>query len=47
LALDRNRIVWVTHEGDKEVRYHSEPDAGLMKRVKSQVIGWLPIEWLL
>jgi putative cardiolipin synthase len=23
------------------------PTAGFMKRVKAQVIGWLPIEWLL
>jgi putative cardiolipin synthase len=47
VELDGHRLVWVTHENGKEVRYHSEPDAGLMKRVKSQVIGWLPIEWLL
>ena len=37
----------MTHEGDKEVRYHSEPEAGFMKRIKAQVISWLPIEWLL
>jgi putative cardiolipin synthase len=47
LELDHHRLVWVTHEDGQEVRYTSEPDAGLMKRVKSQVIGWLPIEWLL
>lgn len=47
VELDGHRLVWVTHEGDKEVRYHSEPEAGLMNRVKSQVIGWLPVEWLL
>ena len=27
VELDGNRLVWVTREGDKEVRYTSEPDA--------------------
>ena len=47
MELEGNRLIWVTREGDKEVRYHSEPDADLMKRIKAQVISWLPIEWLL
>ena len=47
VALDGGRLVWVTEAGGKEVRYSSEPEAGLMKRAKSTVIGWLPIEWLL
>ncbi len=47
VELDGKRLVWVTREGDKEVRYHSEPDAGLTKRIEAQVISWLPIEWLL
>jgi len=47
VELDGNRLIWVTREGDKEVRYHSEPDTDLMKRIKAQVISWLPIEWLL
>ncbi|RYE57568.1 MAG: phospholipase D family protein, partial [Hyphomicrobiales bacterium] len=47
VELDRNRLVWVTREGEKEVRYHSDPGASLMKRFKAQVISWLPIEWLL
>jgi cardiolipin synthase C len=47
LELDRNRLVWVTREGKKQVRYNSEPEAGLWKRIKAQVISWLPIEWLL
>ena len=54
--LDRNayrvelaggRLVWVTSEGDKQVRYNSEPEAGLWKRIKAQVLSWLPIENLL
>jgi putative cardiolipin synthase len=47
VELDRHRLVWVTREGDKVVRYKSEPNAGLMKKIKSTVISWLPIEWLL
>lgn len=47
VQLDGKRLIWVTREGDKEVRYRSEPDADLLKRVKAQVISWLPIEWLL
>jgi putative cardiolipin synthase len=47
VELDHHRLVWVTHEDGKEVRYHSEPDAGFTKRIKAQVISWLPIEWLL
>jgi putative cardiolipin synthase len=47
MELEGKRLVWVTHADGKEVRYYSEPDAGLMKRTKARVIGWLPIEWLL
>jgi len=47
VELDGKRLVWVTREGDKEMRYHSEPETGLWKRIKAQVISWLPIEWLL
>jgi putative cardiolipin synthase len=47
VELDHRRLVWVTQEGGKEVRYTSDPGAGFMKRVKAQVIGWLPIEWML
>ncbi|RYD49286.1 MAG: phospholipase D family protein, partial [Verrucomicrobiaceae bacterium] len=47
LALDGRRLVWRTEVDGKEVQYTSEPEAGLMKRSKSTVLGWLPIEWLL
>ena len=47
VELAGNRLVWVTREGNKQVRYDSEPDTGLWKRIKVQVISWLPIEWLL
>ena len=47
VELETNRLVWVTREGDKQVRYNSEPETGLWKRIKAQVISWLPIEWLL
>jgi cardiolipin synthase C len=47
LELDGRRLVWVTHEGDTEVRYTSEPVASRWKRFKVQVLSWLPIEWML
>jgi putative cardiolipin synthase len=47
VELEGDRLVWVTQEDGKEVRYHSEPDASFTKRMKCTVIGWLPIEWLL
>jgi putative cardiolipin synthase len=47
VTLDGNRLVWLTREGDKEVRFDSEPEAGGWKRIKAQVFSWLPIEGLL
>ena len=47
VELAGNRLVWVTREGNEQVRYDSEPETGLWKRIKVQVISWLPIEWLL
>ena len=39
--------MWVTREGKKEVRYNSEPETSLWKRVQVTVLSWLPIQWLL
>ncbi len=47
VILDGNRLVWVTREGNQEVRYTSEPATDLAKRVKATVLSWLPIESLL
>ena len=47
VELDRNRLAWVTREGDKHVRYSSEPEASLWHRIQAQVLSWLPIEGLL
>ena len=47
VELDGRRLVWVTHEGDTEVRYTSEPKASLRKRIKVGVLSCLPIEWML
>jgi hypothetical protein len=47
VELDGRRLVWVTHEGDKEVRHKSEPAASRWKRFKVKVLSWLPIEWML
>ena len=42
-----NRLEWVTREGNKQVRFDSEPEASLWKRIKVSVLSWLPIEGLL
>jgi cardiolipin synthase C len=47
LQLEGRRVVWVTQEGGEEVRFYSDPNPGTMKSVKSRVLSWLPIEWLL
>jgi putative cardiolipin synthase len=47
VELDHGRLVWVTRVGGKEVRYYSEPDTSLGKRIKARVLSWLPIEHLL
>ncbi len=47
VELVGNRLVWVTREGGKEVRFDSEPGATTGKRIKVRVLSWLPIENLL
>ena len=47
VELARNRLGWVTREGGKEVRFDSEPQSSLSKRIKVHVLSWLPIEGLL
>jgi putative cardiolipin synthase len=47
VELEGNHLVWVTREGDKEVRYNSEPGASFLKRMKVQIFSCLPIEGLL
>ena len=47
VELVGNRLGWVTREGGKEVRFDSEPEASLGKRIKVRVLSWLPIESLL
>ena len=37
----------VTREGNKQVRFNSEPEASLVKRIQVTVLSWLPIEGLL
>jgi hypothetical protein len=39
-------IASVTREGAKEVRFDSEPEASLSKRIKVRVLSWLPIQGL-
>jgi putative cardiolipin synthase len=47
VQLDRGRLVWITREDDREVRYTNEPATSFGKRLKSSVLSCLPIEGLL
>jgi cardiolipin synthase C len=47
VELVGNRLEWATREGNKQVRFDSEPEASLWKRIKVSVLSWLPIEGLL
>ena len=47
VKLEGGRLVWVTQEGDAEVRYTTEPDSTRWTRLKVRFMSWLPIEWLL
>ncbi|MFN0129099.1 MAG: phospholipase D family protein [Verrucomicrobiales bacterium] len=47
VELEGDRLVWVTREGDQEVRYTSEPNASKGKRSMSWLLSLLPIEGLL
>jgi putative cardiolipin synthase len=47
VELVQNRLAWVTREGNNQVRYGSEPEASLWKRIKVTIMSWLPIEPLL
>jgi cardiolipin synthase C len=47
VELVGNRLEWVTREGNKRVRFESEPESSLWKRIKVSVLSWLPIEGLL
>ncbi|MFZ0709051.1 MAG: phospholipase D family protein, partial [Terrimicrobiaceae bacterium] len=47
VELVGNRLLWVTREGEKQVRFNSEPEASQWKRIKVRVLSWLPIENLL
>jgi hypothetical protein len=47
VELDAHRLVWVTHEGEQGSALQLRARRRLWKRIKAQVISWLPIEWLL
>ena len=47
VELVGNHLEWVTREGNKEVRFDSEPATSFGKRAKVTILSWLPIEGLL
>jgi putative cardiolipin synthase len=47
VELEGGRLVWVTYDGDKELRHTTEPACSLSRRCKVRLISFLPIEWML
>ena len=47
VELVGNRLEWVTREGNNQVRFDSESETSLWKRIQVTVLSWLPIEGLL
>jgi len=44
VIIDDGSLVWVTEEQGQEVRYHSDPQAGLWRNVTSRFFSVLPID---
>jgi cardiolipin synthase C len=46
-AADGRNLEWIAHEGEREIRYTTEPETGAARRLWMQFLSVLPIEWLL
>lgn len=44
LKLENSKLVWITREKGKEVRYSNDPEAGIGRRVQSGLLSLLPLE---
>lgn len=47
LAADGRSLEWIDRQGDQEMRYTTEPETGVMRRLWIDFLSILPIEWLL
>jgi putative cardiolipin synthase len=47
LAADGRSLEWIDRQGDQEIRYTTEPETQLMRRLWIDFLSLLPIEWLL
>jgi len=47
VELVGNRLEWLTREGNNQVRFETEPETSLLKRIKVSILSCLPIEGLL
>jgi putative cardiolipin synthase len=47
LAADGQSLEWIGLEAGREIRYTTEPETGIMKRLWTNFLSILPIEWLL
>jgi putative cardiolipin synthase len=43
-APHRHRLTWMTNEGGNSVKYHSEPGAGILRRMGVNIAALFPIE---
>lgn len=41
---DSGRLVWITKENDRDVRFYNDPSAGFWRRVQTNLMSLLPIE---
>jgi putative cardiolipin synthase len=44
VTLVNDRLVWTTQENGREVHYGNEPATNFSRRMKTAILGWLPIE---
>ena len=47
LTPDGCGLEWIELTSQGEIRYHTEPKVGFLKRLLVKILGWLPIEWML
>jgi putative cardiolipin synthase len=47
LTPDGRGLEWIELTDQGETRYHTEPKVGFLKRLFVEILGWLPIEWML
>ncbi len=47
LELDNQDIVWLARDGDRDLRFDNEPNAGFWRSIETDILSLLPIDELL